>query len=352
MARRVCLGLLLIFCLASCSPEVSGTAPSRPTAQPGNPGGAFAALASAPLRLPRLAPGQACPLSRLSQVGPGIGKGLGNGPVHIFNGEGVQTDTAHSNKVAWGADPSYSGPLRIRGRRIDGNGQILFQGPDNLFRGAPVKTLQGSGLFTELDYLESHSTFPNVPSGWRMWPSGTYVSMPGCYAWQVDGLGFTEVITFRPFDVLPLKPGASCPVSRQQTASGLSADFGTGPAVGTGPIYALMGEMKVGTLAYHPTPPQGGVSLSKVLWIARPDLMGTVLIRGHQIDGPVNGQNWIQFGMDDAVDLALQWEIGLQTGWASLPSEIRLLAAGCYAFQVDGTTFSRVIVFEAAVVAG
>jgi hypothetical protein len=38
------------------------------------------------------------------------------------------------------------------------------------------------------------------------------------------------------------------------------------------------------------------------------------------------------------------------TGWQNLPSFTRLRAAGCYAWQVDGTSFSRVIVFRAALV--
>lgn len=33
-------------------------------------------------------------------------------------------------------------------------------------------------------------------SDWRALPSGTYVRAPGCYAYQVDGFGFSEVIVF------------------------------------------------------------------------------------------------------------------------------------------------------------
>ncbi len=34
-------------------------------------------------------------------------------------------------------------------------------------------------------------------------------------------------------------------------------------------------------------------------------------------------------------------------GTRYLPSYTRLLGPGCYAYQIDGTTFSRVIVFRA-----
>jgi len=37
-------------------------------------------------------------------------------------------------------------------------------------------------------------------------------------------------------------------------------------------------------------------------------------------------------------------------GWRNWPSATRLQASGCYAHQVDGTTFSEVIVFRGLVV--
>jgi len=284
-------------------------------------------------------------MSKLSQLGPHLGNALGSGPVYVFSGEII--GTGHSNKVAWAADPSYSGPIRIRGGRIDGSGQLLLDAPDNYWRGAPVKAIQGSNLYPELDFLESHSIFPNVPAGWRMWPSGTYVASPGCYAWQVDGVGFTELITFHSLDLPTLAAGAACPVSSQQLAHNLSAEFGNGPAVGTGPIYALMGEMQGGALRYSQSQSKNGWASSKVLWMAKPGVMGRVLIRGRQIDSRTAGSNLIGFGVGDVPDVALQWEIASQTGWANLPSEVRMQGPGCYAFQVDSSQpASTTIVFK------
>jgi hypothetical protein len=37
----------------------------------------------------------------------------------------------------------------------------------------------------------------NCLDGYREEPGGTYVRAPGCYAWQVDGLTFSEVIVVR-----------------------------------------------------------------------------------------------------------------------------------------------------------
>ena len=33
--------------------------------------------------------------------------------------------------------------------------------------------------------------------GWREWPSYTRVQTAGCFAYQVDGMGFSTVIVFR-----------------------------------------------------------------------------------------------------------------------------------------------------------
>jgi hypothetical protein len=283
-------------------------------------------------------------MSKLSQLGPHLGNALGSGPVYVFSGEII--GSGHSNKVAWGAEPSYSGPIRIRGGRIDGSGQLLLDAPDNYWRGAPVKTIEGSDLYPELDFLESHSIFPNVPSGWRMWPSGTYVASPGCYAWQVDGVGFSELITFHSLDLPTLTAGAACPVSSQQVAHNLSAEFGNGPAVGTGPIYALMGEMQGGALRYRQSQYINGWASSKVLWMAKPEVRGHVLIRGKQIDSRNEGSNLIGFGMSDIPEVAMQWEIASLSGWANLPSEVRIHGAGCYAFQVDSQQASAMIVFQ------
>ena len=264
------------------------------------------------------------------------------------NLEFVRGDPEHLEKIVWAADPRYSGPIRIRGGRIDGSGQVLFASSDNRLGGAPVKTIERTQLVPELDLLESNSTFPNVSKTWRMWPSEMFVSTPGCYAWQIDGIGFTEVITFHSLDLTSLPAGAPCPNSPQQTAHELSAEFGTGPAVGAGPIYALMGEMQAGVLRYSAR--TNGWAYSKVLWMAKPAITGNVAIRGRQVDAPINTPNWIGFGKAEYPEFVLQWEIGSQGGWASIPSEIRIRSPGCYAFQADSQLGTEVITFQVVVI--
>jgi hypothetical protein len=270
--------------------------------------------------------------------------GLGSGPVFVTNGDSVRSDPGHPQKVAWIADPSYSGPIRIRGGRIDGSGQLLL-GSRRYARGASVKTVEGTDLYSEL-LLETDLTSTSPTTG-RVWPSFTYIAIPGCYVWQVDGIGFTEFITIQALQLPVVLPGIDpCPVSPQQVASNLAPGFGLGPAVGSGAIYALMGEMQRGVLIYSQAYSQShykdGWALSKVLWMAKPEVSGNILIRGRQIDGP----NVIGFGMGDTPESMLQWQAASKSGWASLPSEIRIRAPGCYAYQVDSQGGSEVIVFQ------
>jgi hypothetical protein len=83
-------------------------------------------------------------------------------------------------KVLWLADPTYRGPVLIRGKQLDGPHVLRFgEGPH------PTAELQlppGDG--------RAATTAP----GWSNWPTYTRVRAPGCYAYQVDGLDFSEII--------------------------------------------------------------------------------------------------------------------------------------------------------------
>jgi hypothetical protein len=82
------------------------------------------------------------------------------------------------NKVLWMVDPVYRGPILIRGRQLDGPNELRFD------RGRlPPRTLR-------------------IRAGSRDRPSFTRVRAPGCYAYQVDGIGFTFAIVF---DAQPLR---------------------------------------------------------------------------------------------------------------------------------------------------
>jgi hypothetical protein len=148
----------------------------------------------------------------------------------------------------------------------------------------------------------------------------------------------------RPLHIPHIAPGSPCPVT---PARHVSTMFG--PAQGPGPVYPV-GSFPTLTFIYPPQPDQvwygSKWSGQKVLWIARPSYRGPILIRGRQLDG----SHGLRFegGPDPARELRYAAGVGSGfRGWRAMPSYTRLRAPGCYAWQVDGTTFSKVIVFHA-----
>jgi hypothetical protein len=121
--------------------------------------------------------------------------------------------------------------------------------------------------------------------------------------------------------------------------------------VGIGPVYAagllglMDGILPYDTTQFYPSATWGG---QKVLWVVAPSYTGPVLIRGQQLDGP----HALRF--DGGVDgVTLQPNLRLMGGpgygmpWPNWPTNTRFEAPGCYAYQMDGLTFSYAIVFQA-----
>jgi len=150
-----------------------------------------------PLALPAIPPGGTCPARGVAQHTPEYGKGAGDGPFYVVtvgNGSDATMTYTQGNaygrdwggqKTLWYADPAYQGRALIRGRRIDGPGEVRFD------------YLEGQSLAPELRVDTRASRQPN--GQWPSWVGATRlrVDSPGCYAFQVDGETFTEVIVFR-----------------------------------------------------------------------------------------------------------------------------------------------------------
>ncbi len=143
------------------------------------------------MQLIKLESGAECPRAHPRQVNPDFGPAIGDGPAYAagFDSNGVlnmsfpaPTETPFYGsawsgaKVLWIVDPTYRGPLLIRGGRLDGSGQIGFE--------------TGAEPPSELR-IDAATT-----SDWRSFPSYTRLRSPGCYMYQVDGLTFTETIIF------------------------------------------------------------------------------------------------------------------------------------------------------------
>jgi hypothetical protein len=89
---------------------------------------------------------------------------------------------------------------------------------------------------------------------------------------------------------------------------------------------------------------QGG----RVIWRSAKSYRGPVLIRGRQVGGSGVvgfGEGHVPYDQLQLLDTAKGTPRGPVREW---PSFTRVRASGCYAYQVDGTSFSYVIVFRAS----
>ncbi|BEP16270.1 hypothetical protein acdb102_45810 [Acidothermaceae bacterium B102] len=156
-----------------------------------------------PSRLPTISAGAPCPTSAAHTFPAGQGfsasyTGIGDGPLALtgdgqvgVNFDPPANERYFSNgqpgtKVIWRLSDSYSGPVLIRGARLDGTGTVNF---DRYLGAVDNGSIQGTP-FPTLGYITSAGTGPTS------YPSGLAVSSPGCYGIQVDGTSFSEVITF------------------------------------------------------------------------------------------------------------------------------------------------------------
>jgi hypothetical protein len=157
----------------------------------------------------------------------------------------------------------------------------------------------------------------------------------------------------RPLLLPTLTPGAACPA-----AQGRVVQPGIGPAIGDGPAYIVgMGNDGVLQATGPARGSRGGASWGGQIafFVIAPSYTGPVLARGHQLDGPhallFNGglDQLSGFGPTTPIllsQLRLEGGPAFGTPWANFPSQLRMQAPGCYAIQLDGDTFSAVVVFR------
>lgn len=141
-----------------------------------------------PLRIPSVPAGTPCPASEpTGSIGAYGASAFGPGPAYpTLSVEGGRATLTYL--VGWGYDgwdgtkvlwtvPRYRGPYIVRGRRVDGPGLLRFdQGPQ--WSGKLHSELRLVGPYADLN------------------PAATFLHGPGCYAYQVDGRGFSYQIVF------------------------------------------------------------------------------------------------------------------------------------------------------------
>ena len=179
-------------------PTVAATTTPSPTPD------AWTPLAQRPLHLPALAPGAPCPKAQGQQVNPAYGPALGDGPAYPlgFGEQGILQMYAPGSvtsqywqqwsgaRTPWIIAPASTGPILVRGGQIDGSHGMKFSGG-----AAPHGDYLRDPALPELK-LQGGMNIDNA--GWSVWLSTyTRVQVPGCYAFQVDGLNFSYTIVFQ-----------------------------------------------------------------------------------------------------------------------------------------------------------
>ena len=150
----------------------------------------------------------------------------------------------------------------------------------------------------------------------------------------------------RPFHLPKLAPGAACPLSQvDRRIPWKRANIFGGSGIGRGPVYpGLPSASFVATRDEQYGGPWFG---TKVFWYVLPIYRGRVLIRGRRLDGPqrmgFNGREVALRELRIERGQTVSWT-GQPPGSRGVPSGVRVLTAGCYGVQIDGATFSRVIV--------
>ena len=154
-------------------------------------------LVTRPLHVPSVSAGQNCPATPGHPIHTSFldGVALGTGPVRVLVGNKGdllrgQADLGTSQASGWFAlqtlwfsVPGYDGPFVVRAKRLGASGPIRVQPGDS-------GTVPGSGPLV----VPAGPTI-NTQDGYRTVPGSTWVTSSGCYAWQIDGQNFSEVIT-------------------------------------------------------------------------------------------------------------------------------------------------------------
>lgn len=181
----------------------------------------FAQLASRPLKLPRhLASGPGCKLNIGANmglrgvptegvIGPWTNRDddltrLRRGPVHVVPGGGAPRvmDLWPSQRSCWPiqewtmwlSKPSYRGPVLVRGGRLDGHGRVRFG--DGPRPGVELRLPAGEWDDPARTRFGPLRLPLGLREGWRVAMRPTQIKAGRCYAFQVDGEGFSYRLAF------------------------------------------------------------------------------------------------------------------------------------------------------------
>ncbi len=175
---RVGWVLLIVGLLAGCAVPQAARVDPIPVPPSGPRFEALVTeLLARPVQPPKIARGEACPVDDSRPLGPS--------PLYpwfrrlqIIPELPREPDGLYGLKNVWFSAAGSPGPVVVRVAQLDGDGRGLVR-------------LNYNDALSRGDAL----VFP-VPDWDEDWPSGTYVSGPGCYAYQLDGASFSMIIVF------------------------------------------------------------------------------------------------------------------------------------------------------------
>jgi hypothetical protein len=149
-------------------------------------------------------------------------------------------------------------------------------------------------------------------------------------------------LAVRPLRLPSVPPGGACPLAQ---ASPWPDSSEATRVLGGGPAHPVADYFRDGAVLHLRDDDRepDGTYVKKVRWVVA-NYMGPLLVRAGRIDGP--GSASVKFSYTGvARDGGYYTE--LTNVSSDLPATTTVSGPGCYAYQVDGTTFSTTVVFSA-----
>jgi hypothetical protein len=146
-----------------------------------------AILLARPMKLPEISAGSACPVSAVAPISTAVTNPRGKGPLY-FGGPLPQGGFAF-NKMVY-TTVGASGPILLRGGRIDGVGVLKFSGsPADASEKAEIPPLPGGAAGSGTWAFYTAVLDPGSSNALYVYPATR-----GCFAIQVDAPTFEELI--------------------------------------------------------------------------------------------------------------------------------------------------------------
>jgi len=163
---------------------------------------------------------------------------------------------------------------------------------------------------------------------------------------QAGDAGVVPSTLNRPLRLPRVARGESCPTS---AGSAIDTAHFHGTTLGSGavrPLIAMTGDLRHGvTNAAHQTLPRGWLAF-KTLWFSAPKYRGPYAIRAERLDGAGS----IEFGGQPKLGPLVvppgPTPNSFDDGYRTVPGQTWVRTAGCYGWQIDGLTFSTVMVVK------